>query len=151
MGIDVLVSNEQDRHVLDEHRWAELARAALVAEGVGPNAELSLLFVDEKAIAELNERYLGHEGPTDVLSFAIDDGDGGPGAELLRLVGDIVICPSVAATNAVLNGHSLDDEIALLVVHGVLHLLGMDHEDDVEAEMMERREQELLDAHFRQR
>jgi probable rRNA maturation factor len=66
-----------------------------------------------------------------------------------QLLGDVVICPSVAAVNAVEHGATFDDEIALLVVHGILHLLGMDHEVDQEAERMERREQQLLDRFYR--
>jgi probable rRNA maturation factor len=127
--------------------------------------EVSLLFVDEDAIAALNEQFLGKSGPTDVLSFPIEDepgptgrspdlGGSGPGSSpeegTLTLLGDVVICPSVAARNAVEHEVSLDDEIALLVVHGLLHLLGLDHEDDAEAERMEALEQELLTRYYRE-
>ena len=84
-----------------------------------------------------------------------DAGGTGPGEppalEMPQLVGDIVICPSVAARNAVEHEVTFDDEVALLVVHGVLHLLGWDHEVDAEAERMEAREQELLNRHYRLR
>ena len=107
---------------------------------------------------------MGHDGPTDVLSFPIegepdptgrvpDAGGTGPGEppapEIPTLLGDIVICPSVAARNAVEHECTFDDEIALLVVHGVLHLLGWDHVVDEEAERMEARERELLARHYR--
>jgi probable rRNA maturation factor len=123
-----------------------------------------LLFVDEDAIAALNEQFLGKTGPTDVLSFPIDDepgptgrspdlGGSGPGTEseyyALTLLGDVVICPTIAARNANEHQVSLDDEIALLVVHGLLHLLGMDHDEDAEAERMEKLEQQLLDRFYR--
>ena len=123
---------------------------------------MSLLFVDEPSIAALNEQFLGRKGPTDVLAFPIEDeplpggrspdsGGSGPGTdadvEPLTLLGDVVICPAVAARNAADHGVTVDDELALLVVHGLLHLLGMDHETDRDAEAMERLERELLARH----
>ncbi|HET9691695.1 MAG TPA: rRNA maturation RNase YbeY, partial [Acidimicrobiales bacterium] len=105
----------------------------------------------------------GKTGPTDVLAFPIDDepaesgrspdsGGTGPGFgsdpdEAPTLLGDVVICPAVAMRNAPEHAGTYDDELALLVVHGVLHLLGMDHMDDEEAEAMEARERELLAKH----
>jgi probable rRNA maturation factor len=162
--IDVFAADEQTTHAVDLARFSELARASLYDEGVRGLAEVSLFFVSEDAIAELNQQFLGHDGPTDVLSFPIDDeppvsgrvpdsGGTGPGEppdeEMPQLVGDVVICPSVAARNAPDHERSLDDEMALLVVHGVLHLLGWDHEVDADAEKMEARERELLDRHHR--
>jgi probable rRNA maturation factor len=137
-----------------------------VARGVKGETEVSLLFVDEEAIAALNSQFLGKTGPTDVLSFPIEDdpgptgrspdlGGSGPGVSpeqgALMLLGDVVICPSVAARNAVEHEVSLDDEVALLVVHGLLHLLGMDHEIAAEAERMEALEQQLLTRFYRVR
>jgi probable rRNA maturation factor len=165
-GIAVFVADEQDGEPVDAVRWATLAESVLDAEGVKGEAELSLLFVDEPAMAELNERFLGKEGPTDVLAFPIDEepveggrspdsGGSGPGyvpaepSDLPVLLGDIVLCPAVARRNAPEHAGTYDDELALLIVHGALHLLGMDHEDDAEAELMEKREQELLDRFHR--
>jgi len=162
--IDVFAADEQQAHPMDVTRWAELARQVLEARGVKGETEVSLLFVDEDAIATLNEQFLGKSGPTDVLSFPIEDepgptgrspdfGGSGPGSEAeqgtLTLLGDVVICPVVAARNAAEHEDSLEDEVALLVVHGLLHLLGMDHEDDVEAERMEALEQQLLQRFYR--
>jgi probable rRNA maturation factor len=162
--IDVFAADEQTALVVDLASLTELARASLHDEGVRGLAEVSLFFVTEDAIAELNAQFLGHTGPTDVLSFPIDDeppvsgrvpdsGGTGPGEppdeEMPQLVGDVVICPAVAARNATGNERSVDDEMALLVVHGVLHLLGWDHEVTVEAEKMEARERELLSRHYR--
>ena len=125
---------------------------------------MSLLFVDEDAIAALNEQFLGKSGPTDVLSFPIEDEPGptgrspdfggtGPGTSseqgALLLLGDVVICPVVAARNAEEHEVPFEDEVALLVVHGLLHLLGMDHENDAEAERMEALEQQLLKRFYR--
>ncbi len=135
---------------LDDQRWQELARRALATEGVD-GGELTLMFVGTEAMAELNATHMGGQGPTDVLAFPIDaaeaghrSGDGPP-----RLLGDVVICPAVARVNAEVQGRSLDDEIALLVVHGVLHVLGHDHADADEAARMQAREQALLRAHHR--
>jgi probable rRNA maturation factor len=162
--IDVFAADEQQAHPMDVARWAELARRVLDARGVKGDTEVSLLFVDEDAMAALNEQFLGKSGPTDVLSFPIEDepgptgrspdfGGSGPGTSAeqgtLTLLGDVVVCPSVAARNADEHEVSLEDEVALLVVHGLLHLLGMDHEEDAAAERMEALEQQLLDRFYR--
>jgi probable rRNA maturation factor len=162
--IDVFAADEQQDHPMDVAYWAGLARQVLVARGVKGETEVSLLFVDEEAIAALNSQFLGKTGPTDVLSFPIEDdpgptgrspdlGGSGPGVSpeqgALMLLGDVVICPAVAARNAVEHEVSLDDEVALLVVHGLLHLLGMDHEIAAEAERMEALEQQLLTRFYR--
>ena len=165
MTLDVYAADEQADHPVAVERWAALARSVLEAEGIVRDTEVSLLFVDEATIASLNERFLDKEGPTDVLAFPIEDeadrsgrspdeGGTGPGSieadtGRLLLLGDVVICPAVAARNAVEHGVTFDDEIALLVVHGILHLLGMDHEVDEEAERMEQREQQLLARFYR--
>lgn len=162
MTIDLYASDEQDYVKMNVTKWSQLAESALHDEGVRGSAEVSLIFVDEDAIADLNQRFMGKSGPTDVLSFPIDDEPiPTPGAvvevgeephpEIPQLVGDIVICPSVAANNAIDHGVSFEDEVALLVVHGVLHLLGWDHMVDEEAEKMEAREQELLQRYYRLR
>jgi probable rRNA maturation factor len=162
--IDVFAADEQEAHPVEVARWAELARHVLAARGVKGDTEVSLLFVDEEAMAALNQQFLGKAGPTDVLSFPIEDepgptgrspdlGGSGPGSSpeegALSLLGDVVICPAVASRNAMEHGGSLDDEVALLVVHGLLHLLGMDHENDAEAEHMEALEQQLLRRFYR--
>ncbi len=160
MTVDVFAADEQAAIPVAVDRWSALARAVLDAEGVTADAELSLLFVDEDTIAVLNERFLEKPGPTDVLAFPIEDeierggrtpDRGGPGPATVEsptddvlLLGDVVVCPTVAARNAADHGVSLEDELALLVVHGILHLLGMDHVEDEEAERMEQRERELL-------
>ncbi len=161
MSVEVFAADEQSARPVDTLRWVRLAEAVLAEEGVRGEAELSMLFVDETAISDLNLRFLGKQGPTDVLAFPIDDepaeggrspdsGGTGPGFgsesddEAPMLLGDVVICPSVAHRNAPEHAGTYDEELALLVVHGVLHLLGMDHMDEDEAEAMEARERELL-------
>jgi len=164
VSIDVFAADEQQAHPVNVARWAELARHVLDARGIKSDTEVSLLFVDEDAIAALNEQFLGKSGPTDVLSFPIEDepgptgrspdfGGSGPGTAseqgVLTLLGDVVVCPAVAARGAAAHDVGLDDEMALLVVHGLLHLLGMDHEEEGEAERMEALEQQLLDRFYR--
>ena len=163
--VDVFAADEQSDEPVDTLRWARLAGAVLEAERVPGAAEVSLLFVDETAMAELNQRFLGRSGPTDVLAFPIDDDvyEGarsadslGPGpavdpdlADVPTILGDVVLCPAVARRNAPTHAGTYDDELALLVVHGILHLLGMDHTDRDDAETMERRERELLERFHR--
>ena len=164
MSIDIYAADEQHDHEIDLDRWVKLAHGALTDEGVRGVAEVSLIFTDESTIADLNQQFMGLAGPTDVLSFPIDAepepagrvpdaGGSGPGEaplpEIPQLVGDVVICPAVAARHALEHEVSLDDEVALLVVHGVLHLRGWDHVIDEEAERMEARERELLARHYR--
>jgi probable rRNA maturation factor len=164
MAIDVFAADEQTSAPVDLERWSALARAVLQSRGLPGDTEVSLLFVDEATIAALNERFLSRTGPTDVLSFPVEDdpvgagrfpdmGGTGPGSdhgdEPPLLLGDVVVCPAVARSNAFDHGVSFEDELALLVVHGLLHLLGMDHEVDEEAEAMEALERELLDAFYK--
>jgi len=165
----VFGADEQHDVEVDVPRWVRLARLVLdkerVNERYGTDVEMSLMFVDEPTIAELNERFLGGAGPTDVLSFPLDEelppagrqpdqGGRGPGApsdpgEPPTLLGDVIVSPTVAGRQALERGIAADDEIALLVVHGVLHLLDYDHAEPEETATMRRREQELL-ASFRE-
>jgi probable rRNA maturation factor len=162
--VTVFVADEQAACPVDTERWQQLAVAVLDAEGVQGECELSVLFVDELTIADLNQRFMDHQGPTDVLSFPIDGeanppgrwpDNGGPGPDRLDddlddlplLLGDVVVCPAVAARNAAGHAGTYDDEVALLVVHGILHLLGMDHADDASRDAMQARERALLADH----
>lgn len=127
---------------LDVDRWARLALAALCAEQA--TGELTLTFVDRADIAALNAEHMGGAGPTDVLSFPLDD-EPQPGVP--SLLGDVVLSPAVAAAQFADHAGTLDDELALLVVHGVLHIVGYDHADAHEAAQMRERELELLSTH----
>ena len=128
----VLISNRQDRPV-DEAGLRALARATLRSEGLD-RAELSLSFVTDAEIADLHERFLDEPGPTDVLSFPLEDVDG----DGVALLGDVVVAPAVAARN---QPKDQEAELRLLVVHGILHLLGYDHEEDgARTRMWERQE-----------
>ena len=128
----VLISNRQTASV-DEVAMAGLARATLAGEGL-LDVELSVSFVEEPEIEDLHVRYMDEPGSTDVLSFPLDDVDEGG----TRLLGDVVIAPAVATRN---NPSDPEAELRLLLVHGILHLLGYDHEDSAEkAEMWARQE-----------
>ncbi len=129
----VLISNRQSMSV-DEEGLTALARQTLGAEGLTSQVELSVSFVDEAEMTDLHVRYMEEEGPTDVLSFPLDEVDD----RGVRLLGDVIVAPSVAARN---NPDDPAGEVRLLLVHGILHVLGYDHEDDAErAEMWARQE-----------
>jgi probable rRNA maturation factor len=160
-AVRVFGADEQAAVPIDVLRWVRLAQLVLDEERVPRDAELSVLFVGEDTITDLNERFLDGFGPTDVLAFPIDDeplpggrhpdeGGRGPGTpadddEPPLILGDVLVCPVVAQRQAQESGHSLDDELALLVVHGVLHLLDYDHAEIDDAARMRRREHELLE------
>ncbi|HZN72092.1 MAG TPA: rRNA maturation RNase YbeY [Micromonosporaceae bacterium] len=143
--MSIEIANESGTTV-DTDAILEVSRHVLGELGVNPLAELSVLLVDVDYMTELNHRWMGGEGPTDVLAFPMDEGsvDHGPsegnGGEP-ALLGDIVLCPEVATKQAATAGHSAADELHLLTVHGVLHLLGYDH-----AEPEEEREMFALQA-----
>jgi len=141
--IRVHVVDEQSVEQLDLARWRALAGSILNAEALWGPGEATLLFVEIDAMAQLNKIHMGVDGPTDVLSFPIDSDDNLVGFED-RLVGDIVICPAVARANANEHAGLFEDELALLIAHGVLHLLGHDHGERIERELMWKREKELL-------
>lgn len=128
----ILISNRQ-AVPLDEPGLTALARGTLTGEGM-ERSELSVSFVDEEEMADLHLRYMDEPGPTDVLSFPLDDLD----ADGVRVLGDVVIAPAVAARN---NPEHTEDEMRLLLVHGILHLLGYDHEDDDERARMWARQE----------
>jgi probable rRNA maturation factor len=111
-----------------------------------PDAELSILLVDEEEMTRLHVEWMDEPGPTDVLSFPMDDLRAGDpaGPRVAGILGDIVLCPSVAARQAEAAGHATDVELALLLTHGVLHLLGHDHAEPEEHERMFALQAELL-------
>jgi probable rRNA maturation factor len=141
--MSIEIANESGVDV-DESLLAGLARHVLDDMRVHPLAELSVLLVDEPAMTELHVRWMGEEGPTDVLAFPMDElrlpqpggghGDhGSPDADAADvLLGDVVICPQVAAAQAAEADHDVQDEIDLLCTHGILHLLGYDHAEPEE-------------------
>lgn len=135
MSIEV---NNESAIAVDEAALQRLAAYALGALHVHPDAELAILLVDEAAMEQLHVQWMDEPGPTDVLSFPMDELR--PGTEDLPtpagLLGDVVLCPQVADSQAESAGHTLMDELLMLTAHGILHLLGFDHaEPDEEREM----------------
>lgn len=144
MSIEVL--NETDT-AIDEFELVEIARYVLQELNVHPQSELCIRLVDEGAMETLHVQWMDLPGPTDVMSFPMDElTPGKPGEEPdPGLLGDVVLCPAVAAKQAARAGHALEEEILLLTTHGILHLLGYDHnEPDEEKEMFELQRQLLL-------
>ncbi|MDQ1586516.1 MAG: putative rRNA maturation factor [Actinomycetota bacterium] len=141
------VNNESGAEV-DEPALSRLARHVLDQLRVHPLAELSILLVDAEAMAALHVQWMDEAGPTDVLSFPMDELR--PGSEDHEpeqgLLGDVVICPQVAQQQAVAAGHSTDDELNLLCTHGILHLLGYDHAEPEEQQAMFALQRDLLDG-----
>ena len=135
MSIEV---NNESAVEVDEAALQRLAVYALDAMHVHPDAELAIVLVDEGAMEQLHVQWMDEPGPTDVLSFPMDELR--PGTEdqpsPAGLLGDVVLCPQVAESQAKTAGHALLDELLLLTTHGILHLLGFDHaEPDEEKEM----------------
>jgi probable rRNA maturation factor len=161
---DVFCINEQNDIKIDLPRWRELALATLQEENVRGAAEISVFFIDAETIAELNSEHMGKTGPTDVLAFPLDGVEvmesQGPGAmskgparphfdpdDIPTMLGDVVLCPYVAAQQAPSHAGTLDDEIALLLVHGILHVLGYDHDVEEATTRMRQREKHILERH----
>jgi probable rRNA maturation factor len=149
--MSVFVANESGAPV-DEEGLVALARHVLGEMGVAPMAELSILLVDVNAMEQLHVRWMNEPGPTDVLAFPMDELEGTrmathPGDDEPpepALLGDVVLCPEVAARQAVTAGHTTQDELHLLCTHGVLHLLGYDHAEPEEEQAMFREQARLL-------
>jgi len=144
MSIDVL--NETDFE-LDELELVACSRYVLGEMKVHPQADLCLRLVDEAAMETLHVQWMDLPGPTDVMSFPMDELRPGSEDDDLEegVLGDIVLCPSVAQKQAADAGHATEEELLLLTTHGILHLLGYDHaEPEEEREMFELQRQLLL-------
>ncbi|WP_407317367.1 rRNA maturation RNase YbeY [Isoptericola halotolerans] len=144
MSIEV---NNESGHEVDEAEFAALARFALDTLHVHPSSELSVLLVDTPTMTDLHVRWMDEPGPTDVLSFPMDElRPGREGEETPPgTLGDIVLCPDVAVQQAKIAGHSTAEELLLLTTHGILHLLGYDHaEPEEEKEMFALQRRILL-------
>ena len=131
---------------VDETRVLALAGFALDKMKIHPGAELAIIFVDEPAMEQLHIQWMDEPGPTDVLSFPMDELRPGTDAEITPagLLGDIVICPQVATAQAIVAEHETINEILMLTTHGILHLLGFDHaEPEEEKEMFDIQKQIL--------
>lgn len=143
MSIEV---NNESGYEADEAEFAALARHVLDAMHVHPQTDLSIMLVGTDVMTDLHVRWMDEPGPTDVLSFPMDElrpgreGDVTPAG----LLGDVVLCPEVAAQQAVAAGHSTAEELLLLTTHGILHLLGYDHAEPEEEKEMFALQRHLL-------
>jgi probable rRNA maturation factor len=136
------LSNESSKPC-NEDDLISVAAFAITAMGVHSDSDLSITIVDEDRMSELHVEWMDLEGPTDVLSFPMDEMLPNSAADGPGIIGDIVLCPEFAAAQAV--NHSLDDELALLTVHGVLHCLGYDHAESEEERVMFALQDRILD------
>ena len=130
--------NNESGETVDEKDLVELARFALAALHIHPDAELSIVLVDEDTMSSYHERFMDEPGPTDVLSFPMDElRPGQPGAEPPSgVLGDIVLCPQVTDRQAAEMGRTGRQEAEYLLIHGLLHLLGFDHAEPAEKAVM---------------
>ncbi|NMM90835.1 rRNA maturation RNase YbeY [Rhodococcus sp. SRB_17] len=149
--MSIEVSNESGMDI-SEPELISVARFVIARMDVHPAAELSMVLVDSATMADLHVRWMDLPGPTDVMSFPMDELEPGgrpdspePGPSML---GDIVLCPSFAADQADKAGHPLAHELALLTVHGVLHLLGYDHAEPEEEKEMFGLQNSLLEEWY---
>ncbi|QYC39768.1 Endoribonuclease YbeY [Nonomuraea coxensis DSM 45129] len=150
--MSIEINNESGVGV-DEESLVALATHVLAEMGINPLAELSIVVIDEDAMAELHEKWMGEPGPTDVLAFPMDELRPGGGARGdsespadPALLGDVVLCPQVAARQAEEAGHATADELELLCTHGILHLLGYDHAEPEEHKEMFGLQSQLLES-----
>lgn len=142
----ISITSHREPEPLDLAAFERLAAFVLDREDAPENSELSLACVGIAEMTELNGRYRGKDGPTDVLSFGCDDPCPVESDEPITL-GDVVISPEVAEEQALELGHTVEEELNLLLVHGILHLLGYEHDSDEGAAVMQERERALLGAY----
>lgn len=143
MSIEV---NNESTYDIDEAALQRLATYCLDAMRVHPDAEIALVLVDEAAMEQLHVQWMGEPGPTDVLSFPMDELR--PGNDDIitppGVLGDVVLCPQVAEVQAEGAGHSTMDELLYLTAHGILHLLGFDHAEPEEEKEMFSLQRDLI-------
>ncbi|NKX54023.1 rRNA maturation RNase YbeY [Arthrobacter mobilis] len=145
MSVEV---NNESALPADEEELSRLGRFILDSLYVHPEAELSIILVDAEAMERLHIEWMDEPGPTDVLSFPMDELRPGTAARPTPpgVLGDIVICPQVAAEQAKRAGHPVAEEMLLLATHGILHLLGYDHAEPEEKEEMFSLQRKLLES-----
>jgi probable rRNA maturation factor len=146
--VSVFLADEQGEPV-DLLQLRHLAELVLTEEGYPDETEVTVLLVSDEEMSSYNERFLDRTGPTDVLAFPVEElrpglvPDHDPAGPPL-VIGDVIVAPAYVSRQAAETDVGFDDEMALMIAHGILHLLGYDHIDDGDAELMERREGELL-------
>ena len=149
MSIEI---NNETSIAVDEARVLRLAQHALAELNIHPKAELAVQFVDEAPMEVLHIQWMDEPGPTDVLSFPMDELRPGSEAEITPagLLGDIVVCPQVAIKQAETAGHEPINEMLLLTTHGILHLLGYDHAEPEEHKVMFGLQDQILTKFYAQ-
>jgi probable rRNA maturation factor len=133
--MNIEISNLTDSKC-DLERLKSIAQFTILAQGVHPDSELNISLLDEEEMSALHLRWMEEEGPTDVLAFPMDEVKPNSATHGPAMLGDIALCPTYANHNALKVHSSLQDELELLTVHGVLHLLGYDHMEADEKEVM---------------
>lgn len=146
--MNIFLADEQTEPV-ETDRVVRIAERVLLAERMPDNAEVAIVLVGEEEMARYNERFMERSGPTDVLAFPVDQFVPGEVPTTIAngqplSLGDIFICPPVVKGQADELGISLEDEMALIVTHGILHLLGYDHADPADAAVMSAKERDFL-------
>ena len=143
MGI--LIKNQQKTIKINQRKIREIVKKALQSLEVDKKTEVSILFADDKFIRSLNNKYRGIDKSTDVLSFSLWEGSiKTPESESDKLLGDIIISVETAQRQADHLNHSMEKELTVLLIHGLLHLTGYAHEEDKDYKIMREKESEML-------
>jgi probable rRNA maturation factor len=143
--MEILIKNQQKIIKINQRKIREIVKKVLQYLRIDEKTEVSILFTDDKFIRSLNSKYRGIDKPTDVLSFSLQEGIvKSPEVESDKLLGDIIISAETAQKQAYILNHSIEKELAVLLIHGLLHLTGYDHEKDKNYKIMREKESEIL-------
>ena len=143
--MEILIKNQQKIIKINQRRIEEIIKKVLLHLKVDKKTEISVLFTDDKFIRTLNNRYRGMDKPTDVLSFSLQEGAvKSPEIESDKPLGDIIISAETAKRQADTLNHSIEKELTVLLIHGLLHLIGYDHEEDKDYKIMREKESKIL-------
>lgn len=145
--MEVLIKNQQKIAKIHRQRIREIIKNIIQYLKVDEKTEISILFTDDKFIKSLNKKYRGINKSTDVLTFNLEEGDlKFPEVDKNKLLGDIVVSVETAQRQANNLNHNLEKELMILLIHGLLHLIGYDHEEDRDNKIMQVKENEILDT-----
>jgi len=143
--MEILIKNQQKIIKINQRKIREIVKKVLQHLRIDEKTEVSILFTDDKFIRSLNNKYRGIDKPTDVLSFSLQEGVvKSPEVESDKLLGDIIISAETAQKQADALNHSIEKELTVLLIHGLLHLTGYDHEKDKDYKIMREKESEIL-------
>jgi len=145
--MEILIKNQQKIAKIYRRRIREIIKNIIQYLKVDEKTEISILFTDDKFIKSLNKKYRGINKSTDVLTFNLEEGDLiFPEVDKNKLLGDIVVSVETAQRQANNLNHNLEKELAILLIHGLLHLIGYDHEEDRDNKIMQVKENEILNT-----